>query len=98
MCNRGSDRRRGAAVCNVHSRADECESLRIDQMLCFVAEGAFRFHAPASHPPDCIVESGGWPKACAIRLSGAITCGPNALSKGFGVERDQDWIGHANIQ
>src|SRR5437899_10317440 len=56
------------AVCNVQSGADESECHRIDQMLCFVAEGAFRFHAPASHPPDCIVESGGWPKACAIRL------------------------------
>ena len=56
MCNPGSDRRRPPPVCNVHSGADESECRRIDQMLCFVEEGAVRFRPPASHPPDCNVE------------------------------------------
>src|SRR5439155_2629011 len=57
MSNCDAGRMRARPVCNVHSGADESESLRIDQMLCLVEEGAVRVRPPASHPPDCNVES-----------------------------------------
>src|SRR5437016_11109305 len=68
MCTQGSDRRRAPPVCNVHSGADESECHRIDQRPCFVEERSGSFSPSDVSPADCNVESGWWPKACAIRL------------------------------